>query len=193
VSAPTTQAASQPFTQPSAEATGRHEPTPTAQVHPDATMREAPKPAASLPTTATTQPIQVEVRQHEPGPIEFLRGLVVPYIQPLATAGMVIIFVIFMLLQREDIRDRVIRLVSGGQLNVTTKAMDDAATRISRYLLMQVLVNATYGIPIGVGLYLIGVPNAPLWGLLAFLLRFIPYLGAWIAASMPILLSFAVF
>src|SRR5688500_16195348 len=106
---------------------------------------------------------------------------------------MVIVFVVFILLQREDLRHRLIRLVSGGEINLTTQALDDAATRISRYLLMQLIVNVTYGIPIGIGLWLIGVPNAVLWGLLATLLRFIPYIGPWIAATIPLLLSLAAF
>jgi predicted PurR-regulated permease PerM len=112
---------------------------------------------------------------------------------PLGTAAIVFVLVIFMLLQREDLRDRFIALMGRGRINVTTIAIDDAGARISRYLLMQLVVNATYGIPVGVLLYLIGVPNALLWGLLATLLRYLPYVGPWIAASMPILLSLAVF
>jgi predicted PurR-regulated permease PerM len=141
----------------------------------------------------TTQPIQVEVKDRDPTPVQFMKDYVAPYVSPLATAAMVIVFVVFILLQREDLRDRMIRLVSQGQINLTTQAMDDAATRISRYLLMQLVVNITYGIPIGIGLWFIGVPNAILWGLLATLLRFIPYIGPWIAASVPILLSIAAF
>jgi PAS domain-containing protein len=97
-----------------------------------------------------------------------------------------------MLLGREDLRDRFIKVVSSGQLNLATEALDDAARRVSRYLLMQLVVNASYGIPIGLGLYFIGIPNAPLWGLLATLLRFIPFLGPWIAASFPVVLSVAI-
>ena len=114
----------------------------------------------NLSGTPTTQPIQVQIKEREPTPIQFLKDYVGPYIGPLGTAAMVIVFVVFILLQREDLRDRLIRLVSQGQINLTTQAMDDAATRISRYLLMQLVVNVTYGIPIGIGLWLIGVPNA---------------------------------
>ena len=97
-----------------------------------------------------------------------------------------------MLLQREDLRDRIIRLVGSGDVARTTEAMNDAAKRISRYLLMQLVINVLYGLPVGVGLYLIGVPNPILWGLLATILRFIPYVGPMIAALFPIALSFAV-
>ena len=103
-----------------------------------------------------------------------------------------VVFVIFMLLQREDLRDRILRLVGASDVARATEAMDDAAKRISRYLLMQLIINVLYGIPVGIGLYFLGVPNPILWGLLATVLRFIPYLGPVIAALFPIALSFAV-
>jgi hypothetical protein len=115
-----------------------------------------------------------------------------PILAPLGTAALVIVFVIFMLLGREDLRDRLIHLIGRGHLQATTQALDDAGHRVSRYLLAQLLVNATYGFPIGIGLYFIGIPNAALWGLLATLLRFIPYIGPWIAACFPVALSLAV-
>jgi predicted PurR-regulated permease PerM len=115
-------------------------------------------------------------------------SLVIPLAQSLA----VIVFVIFMLIQKEDLRDRLIRLIGHGQLTVTTQALDDAATRVSRYLLAQSLLNGCYGIVIGFGLFILRVPNAPLWGGLCALLRFIPYLGIWIGAIFPIVLSFVV-
>ena len=111
---------------------------------------------------------------------------------PIGTAGLVIVFVFLLLLEREDLRNRLIRLVSGGDLYLTTEALDEAAQRISRYLLMQLIVNVTYGVPIGLGLYFIGVPNALLWGVLATVLRFIPYIGPFIAAFFPIALAVAV-
>jgi AI-2E family transporter len=113
-------------------------------------------------------------------------------LQPLAMAGLVIVFVIMFLLEREDLRDRVLRLAGRRDLHRTTVAMDDAAGRISRYLLRQVLVNACCGLPIGIGLALIGIPNAALWGIFAALLRFLPYLGIVIAASFPVALAVAV-
>ncbi len=175
--------ASQPTTDQIAAATQPNETAPP----------QVAKAVENLSGTPTTQPIQVEIKERDPTPIQFLKDYVAPYLNPLGTAAMVIVFVIFILLQREDLRDRLIRLISQGQINLTTQAMDDAATRISRYLLMQLVVNVTYGIPIGIGLWLIGVPNAVLWGLLATLLRFIPYIGPWIAATIPLLLSLAAF
>jgi CheY-like chemotaxis protein len=115
-----------------------------------------------------------------------------PLVSPIATAGLVVVFVIFMLLQREDLRDRILRLVGASDVARATEAMDDAAKRISRYLLMQLIINVLYGIPVGIGLYFLGVPNPILWGLFATVLRFIPYLGPVIAALFPLALSFAV-
>lgn len=139
----------------------------------------------------TTQPIRVEVVDRR-NTLQVYAEVLGPYLEPIGTAGIVIVFVIFMLIAREDLRDRLIRLVSRGNMNITTQALDEAGTRISRYLLMQLVVNVTYGIPIAIGLWLIGIPNALLWGMLATILRFIPYIGPWIAAAMPILLSLAV-
>jgi len=138
------------------------------------------------------KPIPVEVHQPEPTAPQLLQNLVSSLAVPITTAGIVIVFVAFILLNREDLRDRVIRLIGAGRLNVTTQALDDAAHRVSRYLLMQLMVNLCYGIPIGIALFFVGVPNPLLWGLMATLLRFIPYLGPWLAASMPCALAFAV-
>lgn len=114
-------------------------------------------------------------------------------LEPLATAGLVIVLVVFMLIQREDLRNRLIRLVGYGRLTVTTKALEEAGQRISRYLLMQTIINSSFGLAVGLALYLIGVPYAVLWGLFAAVLRFIPYVGAFAAAIMPSALSLAVF
>ena len=125
-------------------------------------------------------------------PLEILKTIVGPLIAALATAGLVIVFVIFVLLERTDLRDRFIRLVSHGDLQTSTRVLDDAAERVSRYLLMQLVVNICYGLPVAIGLYLIGVPNALLWGLLATVLRFIPYLGPFLATLFPAVLAFAI-
>ena len=117
--------------------------------------------------------------------------IVGPLIAALVTAGMVIVFVIFVLIERTDLRDRFIRLVSHGDMQTSTRVLDDAAERVSRYLLMQLVVNICYGLPVAIGLYLIGVPNALLWGLLATVLRFIPYLGPFLATLFPAVLAFA--
>lgn len=114
-----------------------------------------------------------------------------PLLGPLGTAGLVLVLVIFMLLERRDLRDRLIRLFGHGQLAITTKALDEAGTRVSRQLLMQSLVNLIYGVAAGIGLYLLGVPYALVWATLGFALRFIPYLGPVLAAGAPILVSLA--
>ncbi len=159
----------------------------------DAPDRKAPGAPATTPSTAAEpEPVPVRVQSDAPTPLEVLSEMLGPVVAPLATAGMVLVFTIFMLLQREDLRDRLIRLAGSGDLSRTTEAMNDAGQRVSRYLLMQVVVNVTYGLPIGLGLWLLGVPNPVLWGMLATVLRFIPFVGPAIAASFPILLSFAV-
>lgn len=143
-------------------------------------------------TVVEPRPVAVEVKSAEPGPLELGREYIGPILAPLGVAGIVVVFVVAMLFQRDDLRDRFVNIVSAGRLNIATEAVDDASRRITRYLWMQLVVNATYGIPIGIGLYLIGVPSALLWGLMATLLRFIPFLGPWIAAMFPIVLTIAV-
>lgn len=150
-------------------------------------------PKRPLPTNGEDDtPIPVEVKAPEIGPFETLRTYLSPLVGPLTTAGVVVVLVVFMLFQREDLRDRFIGLVGTHRMNVTTQALDDAARRISRYLLMQFFINVTYGIPIGIGLYLIGVPNAFLWGVLAAVLRFVPFIGPMLAMALPLVLAFAV-
>jgi predicted PurR-regulated permease PerM len=143
-------------------------------------------------TPAPLAPVPVEVRQPDPGALESLRSLISPLLHPLATTGIIIIFVIFILLQREDLRNRLIRLAGSHDLQRTTAALDDAAGRLSRLFLIQLVVNGAFGIVIGVGLWLIGVPSAVLWGILAAVLRFVPYIGAFIAAAFPLALAVAV-
>ena len=143
-------------------------------------------------TSAPLTPVPVEVRQPDPGALESLRSLISPLLHPLATTGIIIIFVIFILLQREDLRNRLIRLAGSHDLQRTTAALDDAAARLSRLFLIQLLLNGTFGVVIGAGLWLIGVPSAILWGILAAVLRFVPYIGAAIAAAFPLALAVAV-
>ena len=145
-------------------------------------------PKAPAPLT----PVPVEVRQPDPGALESLRTLISPLLHPLATTGIIIIFVIFILLQREDLRNRLIRLAGSHDLQRTTAALDDAAGRLSRLFLIQLLLNGTFGVVIGIGLWLIGIPSAILWGILAAVLRFVPYIGAAIAAAFPLALAVAV-
>lgn len=138
------------------------------------------------------KPTPVEVVSGKDQRVEFAQDFLAPIVGPLGTAGLVLLLLIFMLLQREDLRNRMIRLIGQGRISATSRAMDDAGSRVSKYLLMQLVVNVTYGIPVAIGLYFIGVPNAILWGALSTVLRFIPYVGPWIAAGFPIMLSLAV-
>ena len=154
-----------------------------------ATATDETRKAGSDPSPAT-QPMKVQLIPATPPALEMAYSTFGPVLDLLATAFIVVVLCIFMLLDREGLRDRLIRLVSHGQLNVTTQAMDDAATRVSRYLEMQALTNGTYGILVSIGLYFIGVPNPLLWGMMAGLLRFLPYIGPWLGGSIPALLSF---
>jgi predicted PurR-regulated permease PerM len=160
----------------------------------------APSPAASprgrdpeRPNGPPASPVPVRVVQPAENEWTQVRDLGTPVLAPLGRAGMVVIFTIFMLLKREDLRNRLLRLAGIGQLNRMTQAIDDASRRISRYLLMQFLVNAGLGTLFGFGLYLIGVPYAALWGVVAAILRIVPFVGTLVAATMPIALSLAAF
>ena len=142
------------------------------------------------PSMATPIPVKViEGRSVIP---QLMQETLSAILSPLGTAALVLLLVIFMLLKREDIRGRLIRLVGQGRISTTTRAMEDAGRRVSRYLITQFLVNTCYGTCVAGGLRLIGVPNAALWGLLAGVLRFIPYVGPWAGALLPVLLSFAI-
>jgi predicted PurR-regulated permease PerM len=137
------------------------------------------------------RPIPVEVHQPEPGPFAIVQTIAGTALSPLETTFIVVIFVIFILLQREDLRNRFIRLVGSSDLQRTTLAMNDAAGRLSRFFLVQTLVNASFGVIIAVGLYFIGLPSPILWGIVAFLLRFVPYIGPIAAAGFPVALAAA--
>lgn len=137
-------------------------------------------------------PIPVEITESDSSPLQIVQTVIGPLIAPLVTSGIVIVFVIFILLYRNDLRDRLIRLASAGDLSRTTQALEEAGSRVAKYLLTQVVLNLIYGIPVGIGLWLIGVPNPLLWGMLAIVLRFIPYIGPILAAMFPIALSIAV-
>jgi predicted PurR-regulated permease PerM len=143
-------------------------------------------------SSAPPKPVPVEVRQPDPGALESLRTLISPLIHPLATTGIIIIFVIFILIQREDLRNRLIRLAGSSDLQRTTAALDDAASRLSKLFLTQLILNGAFGVVIGTGLWFIGTPSAILWGILAAALRFVPYIGAVIAAAFPLALAVAI-
>ncbi|MGA8689205.1 MAG: AI-2E family transporter [Methyloceanibacter sp.] len=136
-----------------------------------------------------TRPIPVEIRESEPQPFEILQNVAGTVLPPLATAGIVVLFVIFILLQREDLRDRAIRLMGASDIQRATATMNDAAKRLSSYFLRQVLINASFGTFIAFGLWLIGVPSPIGWGILAMLMRFVPYVGSFISATPPMLLA----
>jgi predicted PurR-regulated permease PerM len=142
-------------------------------------------------TPAAPLPVQI-VKQPADG-LDYLRYLAESVFRPMALAGLVLIFTIFMLIKQFDLRHRLLRLVGLGQINILTQALDDAAQRVSRYLFMQVLVNAGFGALFGFGLYWIGVPNPALWGAIAALLRIVPYAGTLVAAALPIALALAAF
>jgi predicted PurR-regulated permease PerM len=137
-------------------------------------------------------PVAVVISSHEPASFQILRNVVGPILSPLASAGLVALFVVLFLLKREDLRDRVLRLAGARDLNRTTAAMNEAAERVSKYLLAQFGVGICYGVPVGIGLALIGIPNALLWGMLGVGLRFMPYLGGPLTAVLPVLLAIAV-
>jgi predicted PurR-regulated permease PerM len=154
--------------------------------------RPATPPAQPPAPGQEARPIPVEVRQPPPSALQNLAALISPLLRPLTTTGITIIFVVFILLQREDLRNRLIKLAGSHDLQKTTAALDDAARRLSRLFLTQLALNSAFGIVIGAGLWLIGVPSPVLWGILAGILRFVPYIGAFIAALFPLALAAAV-
>ncbi len=154
----------------------------------------AKKPEEPPGSAGKEQPVKVEVvKPMEMDSVATLTSVVMPVLGPLANTFVVIVLVIFMLMAGADLRDRLIHLVGRGRLRLTTQALDEAGQRISRYLRAQLIVNASFGLAIGTGLFFIGIPNAIFWGLLGMVLRFLPYIGAWLAAALPLALSVAIF
>ncbi len=136
---------------------------------------------------------KVEIVQAPASLFELMRELIGPLVKPLGWGLAITVLVAFMLLRLPDLRERVIRLLGPRNLHATTTALDDAAARVSRYLLSQLLINALTGLWVGIGLSFLGVPNPGLWGALTLVLRFIPYIGVWSAGVVPLALSFAAF
>jgi predicted PurR-regulated permease PerM len=150
-----------------------------------------------LQRVAPAEPVPNDVRRVQvvappPNPLQVLRDFLGPAVQSFGTTLVVIVLVAFMLLRLHDLRERLIRVLGNRNLYATTEALSDAAERVSRYLLMQLLINSWTGIVVGAGLWALGVPHPGLWGALALVLRFVPYVGVWTAAVIPFLLSFAV-
>jgi predicted PurR-regulated permease PerM len=139
------------------------------------------------------KPLAVVVESNGTGVLNWLPGLARPLLELLAQGVLVVVLSIFIMAQRESLRDRVIRLIGKQHLPGTTRALDDAAGRVSRYLLLQTCTNALIGVGVALGLFLAGVPYAALWGVLAAALRFVPYVGIWLAAALPFGLSLVVF
>lgn len=149
-------------------------------------------PAAPTLAAPGTSPVPVTIANTPDNPLGMVQSILGSVLGPLATAAIVVVFLVFLLLERADLRDRFLKLVSRGDLRTSTKVMDDAAARVGRYLLVQFSVNLSYGIILGAGLSLIGVPSGILWGLLATLFRYIPFVGTLILATIPFTLAFAI-
>ena len=149
-------------------------------------------PAGEQAAPPEQTPVPVEVRQPPPDPVALATRILTPVLHPLAAAAIIFIVAIFILMQQDDLRDRVIRLFGSKDLHRTTLAMDDAGRRLSRFFLVQLGINTTFGVIIATGLYFIGLPSPLLWGTIAALMRFVPYIGSYVAAGIPILLAAAV-
>ena len=147
-------------------------------------------PSVLKPNDAT--PIPVEIRTPNANPLKLASDFLAPIINPLASTGLVLLLVIFFLLQQQDLRDRVIKLLGTKTLHRTTEAMDEAAMRLSKYFLLQTALNIAFGITVGLGLWIIGIPSPLLWGSFAMLMRFVPYIGSILAAVLPVTLAAAV-
>ena len=138
------------------------------------------------------KPVPVEVRQPEPTTLELLQRFAVLLLHPLTMIGITLLVAILILLQREDLRDRIIRLFGSRDLHRTTAAMNDAARRLSRFFITQLALNTAFGVWIAASLWLIGVPSPVLWGIFTAMMRFVPYIGAFVAALLPVALAAAV-
>lgn len=150
------------------------------------TAPESPAPSDEA------DPVPVKVVEAPMNFVGALQGSAAAVLGSLGTLGIVVVLTVFMLLEREGLRNRVIALAGEGQLHVATQTIDEATNLVSRYLRMQLIINVTYGIAVGLGLWAIGLPNAALWGILGTVLRFLPYIGPWLAALMPLSVSLAV-
>jgi len=148
-------------------------------------------PATTLQQTPTQiQPVRVI--DPDRSQLQTTAELLMRFLRPIGTVGVVIVFTIYLLMKREDLRHRILLLAGMGRINLMTQALQEAATRISQYLLFQLAVNAAYGILFGGGLYLIGVPDATLWGALAGILRIVPYVGTATSLALPLIVSVAI-
>ena len=161
----------------------------------DAFARSRNKPASATQSAAAEQtgpqPVEVRVVDGGASPIEIARTILGPILGPIETLVIVLVIAIFVLLQKDDLRDRLIGITGSSDTELTKHALDDAGTRLSRYFLSQLAINSAFGVVIGIGLWIIGIPSPAMWGLLAGLLRFVPYIGSFMAALAPIALGAA--
>ena len=158
-----------------------------------ATLASTHESTQGAPADTSSRINQVQIVEAPKNVWQYLQDVASPLLAPLGESAVVLVFTFFMLLKKEDLRNRLLRLAGVRQLNVMTQALGDAAERVSRYLALQALVNVTFGVLFGIGLYFIGVPNAALWGVIAGILRLVPYVGTLVAAVFPLALSLAVF
>src|SRR3954462_11576760 len=159
---------------------------------PRSTIGKAAEAIKDIEKQAAPERPPMPVKETPASAFEALGDFLAPVAKPAAMTLAVIVFTVLFLLNLEAMRERLIGLLGIGRINATTRAMGEASYRVSRYLGTQFIVNAMFGIPFGIALWLIGIPNALLFGLLGMVMRFVPYVGVWIAAAMPIALSFAI-
>lgn len=156
------------------------------------TVQATASPGIGLATSEARRAVLVEMAPEEASPASIAQTILAPIVGPLETTIIVLVVTIFVLLQKEDLRDRFIRVFGSNDLHRTTLAMDDAGQRLSNYFLSQLIVNMGFGVVIGIGLWAIGLPSPAMWGILAGLLRFVPYIGSFIAAIAPMALGAAI-
>lgn len=159
----------------------------------DQTLREFGEGAVAPRPDGAPPPLRVDVVEKAPIALGILTGAAGSLIRMIGTAAAVVLLVIFLLIFQADVRDRLIQVIGTSQIHLTTQTMDEAATNVGRYLLAQSAINIAYGASLGAAMFALGIPNALLWGFLAGLLRYIPYLGPWMGAAPPILLSLVIF
>lgn len=165
------------------------------QLNKELSGKQAKAGATATPSDAgSNEPALIPVEVHEPpgSPLTTLAALINPLLGPLATTTLIVVFVIFMLIQQTDLRDRLIRLVGSTDIAHTTAALDDGARRLSRFFLTQLSINALFGTAVGVGLWAIGIPSAFVWGVLAGILRFVPFVGPVLGIVFPLALALSV-
>ena len=168
-------------------------PPPQTDAARNSASRKRTAQARTAPAPTPDNPMPVAVVSPPRTTLQSLRDVLLPIGKPLGETGVVLIFTLYMLVKREDLRNRLLLLAGMSRLNLMTQALNDAAQRISSYLVMNFLVNGCYGLAVGIGLFFIGLPNATLWGVLAGILRIVPYVGTLIGATIPTLFALAVF